>query len=218
MVEKKSKKDELNEKLDKILKNQEIILENERKILSKEDTILNEEEEIRSLEQQELENETVEISQGKTALESLQDLHKSIQESSRKTVRNISRRDFVKGFIGAFIGVMSHFAFTKAVDVAQHLTLLRSTLLYIVALVIIISMLYYTGFKKLQKVIVLKFLPLRATILYVVSIITILFVNLLFDQITDYSIIGIYNLIAANIILAVIGAGTADLIGKMEEE
>lgn len=205
-----TKKMTLNEKLDKILENEEKILENEKKILG-------EEEEIRKLEEQELQKETQELEQGKDALESLKDLQKTIDESSKKAIRKITKRDFLKGFIGAFIGVMSHFAFTKAVTIATELSFFRATALYIVALVIILSMLYYTGFKNVQKNLVFNFLPLRATILYIVSIFTILFVNLLFGQIQDYSILGLYNLVAANIILAVIGAGTADLIGKMEE-
>lgn len=216
MVDKKKSKQkvqegDLNKKLDKILKNQEVILENERKILG-------EEQEIKELEMQELEKENLELSQGENTLQSLEDLQNSIKESSRKTVRKITKRDFLKGFIGAFIGVMSHFAFTKAVDIAAHLTIIRATYLYIVALVIIISMLYYTGFRNIQKQTVFKFLPMRATILYCVSIITVLFVNILFAQIQSFAFWDLYRLVGANIILAVIGAGTADLIGKMGDD
>ena len=207
---KKIQEGDLNKKLDQILKNQETILENERKILG-------EEQEIKELGMQELEKENLELSQGENTLQSLEELQNSIKEGSRRTVRKITKRDFVKGFIGAFIGVMSHFAFTKAVYIAEGLNFIRSTYLYIVALIIILAMLYYTGFRNIQRQTVLKFLPMRATILYGVSIFTILFVNLLFDQIVNYSFLGLYNLVAANIILAVIGAGTADLIGKMED-
>lgn len=216
MVDKKKSKQkvqtgDLNAKLDKILKNQELILDNERKILG-------EEEEIKELERQEIEKENLELTQNENTLQSLEELQKSIQESSRKTVRKITKRDFLKGFIGAFIGVMSHFAFTKAVSIAEHLTVIRATYLYIVALLIIIAMLYYTGFRNIQKQTVLKFLPMRATILYFVSIFTIIFVNLLFAQIESFAFWDVYKLVGANIILAVIGAGTADLIGKMEED
>lgn len=79
-------------------------------------------------------------------------------------------------------------------------------------------MLYFTGFRQIRKKLLFNFLPLRATILYGVSIITIIFVNFLFGQISEYTIINLYNLVAANIILAVIGAGTADLIGRVEED
>jgi hypothetical protein len=61
----------------------------------------------------------------------------------------------------------------------------------------------------------LKFLPLRAILIYFISIIAIVTINLFFGLITmGMSFMQIYKLIAANIILASIGASLADLIGK----
>jgi uncharacterized membrane protein len=58
-------------------------------------------------------------------------------------------------------------------------------------------------------------MPLRATILYAVSILAILIVNLLFGKFHyPYQFLEIYNIVGATIILAVLGAGTADLIGN----
>ncbi|MCH8519221.1 MAG: hypothetical protein LAT82_00510 [Nanoarchaeota archaeon] len=208
----------LNEKLDLILKNQQTILDNEAKILGEEEKILEKEEEIKRLEEEEMSNEQNYHSKEEGSLESLLALQQKLQNESKKSMRKITKKDFFKGFIGAFIGVMSHFAFLKAVSISEDLTFTRATALFIVAGIIIITMLYFTGFKQIRNKFVLNFIPLRATILYGVSIFTILFVNFLFGQIYDYSFFALYNLVAANIILAVIGAGTADLIGRVEED
>ena len=208
----------LNAKLDLILKNQETILENEAKILGEEEKILQKEEEIEQLEREEINNEKKYHTQEEGSLESLLALQQKLEVESKKSMRKITKKDFFKGFIGAFIGVMSHFAFLKAVSISEDLTFMRATALLIVAAIIIITMLYFTGFRQIRNKFVFNFIPLRATILYGVSIFTILFVNFLFGQIYDYSFMGLYNLVAANIILAVIGAGTADLIGRVEED
>ena len=130
-------------------------------------------------------------------------------------MRNITKRDLAKGFVGAFVGVMGHFAFSKAADIAPTLNFFQSSVLYLVAFMIIVLMLYYTGFRNIEKHIIAKFMPIRALVLYTVSIITVLFVYLLFGKIyLPLHFLEIYNLVAASIILAVMGAGTADLIGK----
>ena len=208
----------LNDKLDIILKNQQTILENEAKILGEEEKILQKEEEIEQLEREEMTNEKNYHTQEEGSLESLLALQQQLENESKKSMRKITKKDFFKGFIGAFIGVMSHFAFLKAVSISEDLTFTRATALLIVAAIIIVTMLYFTGFRQIRNKFVFNFIPLRATILYGVSIFTILFVNFLFGQIQDFSFLGLYNLVAANIILAVIGAGTADLIGRVEED
>ncbi|MEC8339794.1 MAG: DUF2391 family protein [Nanoarchaeota archaeon] len=211
MGEKKSSaKSELNEKLDLILQNQQRILDNEEKILG-------EELKLEEMERQDLEGDQKTIHSEEQALKELEKLEKNLKSSISSPLKKITTQDFVKGFIGAFIGVMGHFAFAKAADIALYLDPIRATLMYIVALIIIIGMLYFTGFRKIEKHIVMKFIPLRATSLFFVSIITILFVNLLFNKIYfPLSFTEVYNLIAANIILASMGAATADLIGRVE--
>lgn len=201
---------ELNKKLDLILKNQDLILKNERKILSKEENIEELEEELKS-------EDSVQKSEEET-LQRLNLLQNKLKNTIESPIKKVTKRDVFKGFIGAFVGVMSHFAFSKAIDIANELSFLRATILYIVAFIIIVIMLYYTGFKKVEKKIILQFIPLRATVLYTVSIITIILVNLLFGKIHfPINFMEIYTIIAANAILAVIGAGTADLIGRIEE-
>lgn len=207
---KSSKKSELNEKLDKILLNQKKILKNEEKILG-------EELKLEEMERQDLEGDQKTIHSEEQALKELEKLEKNLKASITSPLKKLTTQDFVKGFIGAFIGVMGHFAFAKAADIAPYLDPIRATLMYVVALIIIIGMLYFTGFRKIEKHIVMRFIPLRATSLFIVSILTILFVNILFNKIHFPLSFGeVYNVVAANIILASMGAATADLIGRVE--
>lgn len=206
----KNTKVSINEKLDLILKNQTQILKNEKKIIG-------EEEKIEKFETLELKEENVALKDDKEILDELNKLEKQLKKASNSPIKNITKRDIVKGFIGAFIGVMSHFAFSKASEIATTLTFIRATIIYIVAFIIIIVMLFYTGFRTVEKSLVLKFMPIRAMVLYSVSIITIIFVYLLFGKLHFESFSDIYILVSASIILAVMGAGTADLIGRGED-
>lgn len=202
----------LNEKLDTLLKNQKKILENEKKILGEESTI-------RELELEELENEKNFKSSGEKTLKELEDLEKSFKKNSSNILKNISYRDAVKGFIGSFLAGMGHFAFAKGYEISLEIDVLRATYLYIVALIMIILMLYYTGFKNVKKHLLLKFMPVRVLILYSVSILSIVIINLLFGKLyIPTTFADIYTLVGASIILAVMGAGTADLIGREEEK
>lgn len=209
-MSKKTKTDQLLDRLDEVLKNQKKILQKEQRILGEEEKI--EEYENRGYEQE----QKVETQEGE-ALEELHKLEQELKTTFSSPIKKITKRDLFKGFIGAFVGVISHFAFAKAVNMAPELSLWRTTMLYVVAFFIIIVMLYYTGFKNVQRHIVLQFMPLRALILYVVSIITVILVYILFGKLSlPLQFLEIYRQVGAAIILAVIGAGTADLIGRGE--
>lgn len=202
----------LNEKLDLILSNQKKILENEKKILG-------EEAEIKNLELLELESEKNFEKTEKKALKELEELEAEFKKTSSSTLVSITSRDAVKGFIGSFIAGMGHFAFAKGYDISRELTFSRSTFLYITAFIMIVLMLYYTGFRNVKKHLVLKFMPLRVLVLYSVSVVSIILINILFGKLLfPFSLMELYNLVGASIILAVLGAGTADLIGREEEK
>lgn len=201
----------LNDKLNLILSNQDKILKNEQKILG-------EEEKIEELEKEELRDDKTFEKDEQTALSELANLEKELKMSISNPIKKVTKRDIFKGFIGAFVGIMGHFAFSKAADLAPTLSIARATVLYIVAFIIITVMLYYTGFRKIEKRTIMKFMPLRATVLYIVSIITIILINLLFGKLHfPIHFNELYTLVGASIILAVMGAGTADLIGRGEE-
>lgn len=202
----------LNKKLDLLLKNQKKILENENKILGEENTI-------RDLELEELENEKNFKNNEEKTLKELEHLEKEFKMKSSSTIASVTYRDAVKGFIGSFIAGMGHFAFAKGYELSLDIDFLRATYLYVVAFGMIILMLYYTGFKNVKKHLVFKFMPIRVLILYSVSILSILIINLLFGKlIYPFNFFEVYSLVGASIILAVMGAGTADLIGREEEK
>lgn len=200
----------LNDKLD-------LILINQKKILKNEERILGEEKKIEELEYKELKNEKNQSKTGAEVLEELDKLNKDLKLNLKNPITKITKRDILKGFVGASIGVMSHFAFTKGAELAPTLDIWRIIVLYILAFILIVVMLYYTGFRTIRKKTIFKFLPLRATVLYTVSIFCILIVNFIFGKIyLPVSFEEIFRIVGANIILAVMGAGTADLIGRNE--
>lgn len=170
------------------------------------------------MERKELINEETSLLSEEEALKELEKLEKTIKQGSLNPLKKVTRRDVFKSFIGAFFGIMGHFAFYKGADIAVGLSFLRATSLYLVAFVIIIVMLYYTGFRKIKTNFVMKFLPFRAVVIYLVSALTVIIVNLLFNKIhIPIDFMEVYKLVGASIILAVIGAGTADLIGGNSE-
>ncbi|MCA9459350.1 MAG: hypothetical protein KC550_02265 [Nanoarchaeota archaeon] len=205
-----NKNSSLNEKLD-------LILENQKKILKNEEKILGEEAKIEKLDEEELLKEDLELKGEEEVLEELSKLEKDFKMSISSPLKRITKRDLVKGFIGAFVGVVSHYSFSKAVDLSNELSMVYASLLYIVAFFIIVIMLYYAGFRSIQKKLIFKFMPMRALILYIVSVFTVILVYLIFGKVHLPIEFGeLYRMVGASIVLAVMGAGTADLIGKGE--
>ena len=169
------------------------------------------------MEDAELKNEDKAYQSEEEALKELATIEKQLKRGFSHPISKITKRDLFKGFVGAFVGILGHFAFMKALDISYKMSYYRTTLFYIIAFIMIIVMLYYTGFKKVKKHLILKFMPLRAIVLYFVSILAIVFVNLIFGNIYyPFDFGQIYKIIGTSIILAVIGAGTADLIGNVE--
>lgn len=203
----KTTKNILNEKLDTILQNQKRILQNEKRFLGEELKIID-------LENNELRKEDINQKTEESTLSELMRVEKLVKKTGHNSLNKITRRDMMKGFIGAFIGIIGHFAFQEAFHFSHDLTIIRSSMLYLFALFIVIIMLYYTGFKKVKKHLILRFMPIRIIVLYSVSIFAIILVQLVFGNIQfPISFISLYKVVAANMILAVLGATTADLIG-----
>jgi hypothetical protein len=198
------------DKLDKILEKEEEILMGQKKILK-------EEEKLEEMEAMDLEGDKEIESGEKDAFSELKKIEKKLSSIQNKPMKKITKRDITKGFVGAFFGIVGHFAFYKGVGIAETLTIFQATLLYLFAFLIITIMLYYTGFKEIEPKLILKFMPLRIIVLYSVSIISIVVVLGLFGKLHfPLHFVEIYKQIGAIIILAVIGAGAADLIGKTE--
>lgn len=210
-----------DKKIDLILKKLNQIELTQKKISKEEEQLIAEEEEMLSLEKKEIVEESViekkedeEIDELKKIEALEQNIKKGMKDSPLK---RITYRDITKGIIGAFFGVVGHFAFAKGPELAEKFSFFRSTLLFVVSFVIILLFLYFSGFKNVKDKLFLRFFPLRAFVIYFSSIITIIVVLLLYGKIYFHMPFEqIYNTIAAISILAVLGAATADLIGKNE--
>jgi len=181
----KSKLDIINEKLD-------LILKKEKKQLKGQKTF-------QSLE--------------KEQLKELDELEKQIkQQVGKHPLTRITIRDVFKGMIGAFVGVISHFAFTKGTELAANISNVTAGSLYFISFIIGGILLYATGFRKVKQIKLFSFLPLRIVVLYIVALLTVIAVLTLFDQYG--SINELYKQVAVVSLPAIIGAGAADLIGR----
>ncbi len=138
------------------------------------------------------------------------------KEVGSHPLRKITYRDFGKALIGAFIGVVSHFAFLEGAVLSEKLSIFRATMILITGYVLGIIFIYVAGFRKVKQINVLKFVPLRITVIYIVSLFVVYFVLFLFGLTEHSTGVEIYKQVAAVSIPAIIGASAADLIGKNE--
>ncbi len=203
---------EINRKLDRLLSMQS-------QLLAKEEVVAREEEKVLSLTAAEgaEEHKLEEVAEKELSeLEQLKAMEKRIQsEVSTHPLRKITFRDFTKGMIGAFIGIVAHFSFLEGLHVAENFTMFRATLLYLISLLIGIAFLYFAGFRYVGDRLVLRFIPLRIVVIYFTAILVVLLVLWLFGSITLASHFSeVYKTVSAISILAILGACTADLIGK----
>ncbi len=185
------------------------------------DIILDQLEKIKLLEKETIKSEMEEINElGKeeSGIETLEKLEKEVKrEVVPKAITKITYRDFVKSIVGAFFGIMGHFAFFYGIELADKLSMLRATLLYFLSFVIGILFVYFTGFRKVSIKRKIMFVPVRVFVIYGVSLIVIVFVLSLFGFITpETHFTEAYKTISSISVLAVLGAVTADLIGREE--
>ena len=169
----------------------------EEKIEQKETTIMTEEKKIEK------------------EAEKVEKLEKEIKKEVKiKPLRQFSIKDLNKGIIGAFIGVVAHFAFVYGKEIATQISIFRATVLIIFSYVLIIILMYETGYREIKEKRFLGILPKRATAIYITSIVMIPIIFFLFNQLNFSNPVGMYKEIAVTSVLAAVGAGTADLIGR----
>lgn len=199
---KRSKFDIINEKLDKILKKEDQQLKEQEESQDLEEEQLEEDKEIESLEKEQLKD-----------IEELEKLEKSIKrEVSKHPLTKITKKDVSKGMVGAFVGVLSHFAFAKGVELSQQITTGRASLLYLVSFIIGFIFIYTTGYRKVKQIKLMKLVPLRVVVIYLVSLITVVIVLSLFSEYNTLN--ELYKQVAVISLPAILGAVAADLIGK----
>ena len=123
-------------------------------------------------------------------------------------------KDLNKGIIGAFIGVVAHFGFIYGKAIAQYITTTRATVLLLFSYLLIIILLYETGYRDIKEKRLLGILPKRATFIYITSLVVVIVIFYLFNMLDLTNLNGLYKEIAVTSVLASVGAGTADLIGR----
>lgn len=147
----------------------------------------------------------------------LEDLEKLEQKISKQVGKHplakISTKDIGKAFIGAFIGIISHFAVLEGVSFASEITASRATGYYLLSYLIGFVFLYYTGFRKVKQLKFLAVLPLRLTLIYLVMIASVSFAIYIF-ALTDITMVELYKQVAVVSLPGMIGASAADLIGE----
>lgn len=190
------------------------ILENQNKILKKLNVVVKDEE-IELDEDEELDLDEKKEEDGLEKLESLEENLKD--QLKEKPIKKITSRDFYRSIVGAFFGVLGHFAFFYGIEISENISMFRASMLYIVAFIIGAIFLYMTGYRKIQKNRTLKYIPLRLLIIYLTSVAVVIFVLFLFGFISTHTTFEeLFKTVATVSILAVIGSVTADLIGKNE--
>jgi uncharacterized membrane protein len=166
--------------------------------------ILKEEENIEQLQKQEL--------------ESLQQLKKEVEKNiGPHPLTKITKSDIGRSIVGALIGTIGHFAFFYGAELAERISLPRATLLYFFSLIVCFFFMYYSGFRKVKEIKVLRFIPIRMAIVYIISIIVVILSLLIFgfvDATSNFEYI--YKIVASTLLLSVLGASTADILGKEE--
>ena len=170
----------------------------------KEDEIEEKEAEIIT-EERMIENETGKIEK----LE--EDIKKEV---TVKPLRTIGIKDLSKGIVGAFIGVVAHFAFIYGKQIASDITIVRATVLLVFSYVLVIILMYETGYREIREKRLLGILPKRATAIYFTSLVMIPVIFFLFNQLNLSNLTDLYKQIAVTSVLSSVGAGTADLIGR----
>ncbi len=190
--------------LDAINRKLDVVISNQKKILSREAEVEKEEEAVESEEKEELRK-----------LEELESMERElIHEVGEHPLQKISYKDLAKGSIGAFIGVGAHYTFVYGVKVAAEIDVTRATLLFPISYALGGIFMYMTGFRRIKDPKIMSFLPLRLTILYITAIITAMLVLWLFTPGFFSDFWTSYKQVATVTLSAVIGACTADLLGK----
>jgi uncharacterized membrane protein len=220
-VSKKSKTKKAHRVAKKVSKNNRSIGNKLDKILAVEGKLLREEEKIEKEEAKiekedkglEKINET--LKREESDIEKLEKIEEEIKaEVGGHPLANVTFKDLTKGFIGAFIGLVIHYTFVYGVEIAEVLTMTRATIMFPLTFLVGLLFIYATGFRKVQDKKLLLYMPLRMFILYTCSLIMSILVLYLFYPTFGHSFEHSYKMIAGVMLAAVVGACTADLLGK----
>lgn len=154
----------------------------------------------------------------KKELKSLESLKKEISQSvTVHPLTRITRADVVRSIIGALIGTVGHFAFFYGAELAEKISIIRATSLYFISIIVCFFFMYYSGFRRVKEVRIVRFIPIRVIVIYFISLLVVLGTLFVFGFIEmgmHFDVI--YKIVATTQLLAVLGASTADILGKGE--
>ncbi|MBI2108047.1 DUF2391 family protein [Candidatus Woesearchaeota archaeon] len=209
------------------------------KLKSEVDAILKDEDSIKQelegleVKESRLEKGEDELKKGEARIEAeeekVEEEEKKIEEEARKIVSleedikekvdvkplgKVTYRDVTKGVIGALIGTVAHFAFLYGREIAKDISNTRASVLYAFSYVLLVVLMYRTGYREVKEKRYLELFPLRASIIYAISLVVIIFVFILYNQVEIISFGSLYREVSVVSILAVLGAGAADMIGR----
>ncbi len=183
----------IEDKLDKLIKLEKRSLEEE------EDTQRLERQELRDLDDLE---------------EDIDELEAKIKkELGVKALGKITLKDISKGIVGAFIGIVSHFAFFEGAHIAEGISNFRALLILITSFLVGLIFIYFTGYRKVRKIKLLTFVPLRVTVIYFTAILVIVFVLYIYGIIEHSTTNLLFRQVGVISLPAMLGASAADLIG-----
>ncbi len=136
------------------------------------------------------------------------------KETHDHPLTRITTEDIVKGFIGAFIGLVIYYVATAGTIIPAQLSLIRATLLYPFALFVGALFMYAAGFHHIRDPKLIVFIPARLAIVFITAlIVSVLFLAVWYPGFgADF--LDSYKMIASVILAALIGGCTADLFGK----
>ena len=149
-----------------------------------------------------------------SGLEKLQAIQRELARSVEPhPLRRLTLRDIAQGTVGAFFGVLAHFTFFYGVKVAEQISIARAVLLIPLSLVIGAIFLYSTGFRKVPRK-YLWYLPIRLFALQVVAVVMAVIVLAIFQPSFAQDAGESFKQVATVSLIGLLGAITADLIGK----
>ena len=187
------------------------ILAEEKKVEGKIDDVEKKEEKIEKKEAQMITEEK----KVEKETEKIEAVEKEIKrEVTAKPLSRLTIRDINKGIIGAFVGVVAHFAFIYGRQIAKDITTTKAVILIVFSYLLIVVLMYETGYRVVKEKKILGILPKRATAIYITSLIVIPVIFYLFNQLNLSDPVDLFKQIAVSSVFASMGAGTADIIGK----
>ncbi|MEW5896282.1 MAG: hypothetical protein AB1668_01190 [Nanoarchaeota archaeon] len=149
-------------------------------------------------------------------LQELERLKRDVEKKSGlHPLTKITRADIVRSIIGALIGTVGHFAFFYGAELAERISMVRATSLYLLSIIVCFLFMYYSGFRKVKEIRIFRFIPLRVGIVYITSILVVMGTLFVFGFIDIHTTFAdAYKTVATTLLLAVLGACTADILGK----